>query len=108
MSGGIAYVYNEKGNFDYFCNMGMVELSLVEDLSDIRELKELIIKHLDYTGSARAKEIIDNWEQSLPKFIKVTPYEYMKVLEEEKLEFLKKKIEEVETDAEIRSDEFSI
>jgi len=108
MSGGIAYVYNEYGNFDYFCNMGMVELSLVEDLSDLRELKELILKHLDYTGSMRAKEIIENWDQSLPRFIKVTPYEYMKVLEEEKLEFLRKKIEEVETDAEIRSDEFSI
>lgn len=108
MSGGIAYVYNEKGNFDYFCNMGMVELSLVEDLADLRELKELISKHMDYTGSERAKEILDNWDQHLPRFIKVTPYEYMKVLEEEKLEFLRKKIGEVETDPEIRSDEFSI
>ncbi|KPK85416.1 MAG: glutamate synthase [Bacteroides sp. SM23_62_1] len=108
MSGGIAYVYNEKGNFDYFCNMGMVELSLVEELSDLRELKELISKHMHYTGSTRAKEILDNWDQYLPRFIKVTPYEYMKVLEEEKLEFLKKKIEEVETDPEIRSDEYSI
>jgi glutamate synthase (NADPH/NADH) large chain len=105
MSGGIAYVYNEKGNFDYFCNMGMVELSLVEDLADIKELKELIINHHSFTGSTRAMEILDQWDTSLLKFIKVVPYEYLKVLEEEKLEFIRKKIEQVETDPEIRSGE---
>lgn len=107
MSGGIAYVYNDTGNFDFFCNMGMVELSLVEDLVDIKELKELIINHHSFTGSARAQDILENWEDELLKFIKVFPYEYMKVLEEEKLEFLKKKIEQVETDPEIKSGEFS-
>jgi glutamate synthase (NADPH) large chain len=108
MSGGIAYVFNDNGNFDYFCNMGTVELSLVEDLGDIKELKELVINHHSFTGSTRAQDILEQWEINLLKFIKVVPYEYMKVLEEEKLEFLKKKIEQVETDPEIRSDEFSI
>lgn len=108
MSGGIAYVFNDNGNFDYFCNMGMVELSLVEDLADIKELKELIINHQSFTGSKRAQDILEQWENNLSKFIKVIPYEYMKVIEEEKLEFLKKKIEQVETDPEIRSGEFSI
>ncbi len=108
MSGGIAYVFNDNGNFDYFCNMGMVELSLVEDLADIKELKELVINHHSFTGSTRAQDILEHWESNLIKFIKVVPYEYMKVLEEEKLEFLKKKIKQVETDPEIRSDEFSI
>jgi glutamate synthase (NADPH/NADH) large chain len=107
MSGGIAYVYNDNGNFDYYCNMGMVELSLVEDLAEIKELKELILKHYEYTGSKRAKDILEQWDNHLSRFIKVVPYEYMKVLEEEKLEFLKKKIEQVETDPEIRSGEFS-
>jgi glutamate synthase (NADPH/NADH) large chain len=107
MSGGIAYVYNEKGNFDYFCNMGMVELSLVEDLSDIKELKELIINHHSFTGSTRAMEILEQWDTCLSKFIKVVPYEYLKVLEEEKLEFLRKKIQQVETDPEIRSGGFA-
>ncbi len=107
MSGGIAYVLNDNGNFDYFCNMGMVELSLVEDLADIKELKELIINHHSFTGSTRAQDILEQWETNLLKFIKVVPYEYMKVLEEEKLEFLKQKIKQVETDPEIRSGEFS-
>ncbi len=107
MSGGIAYVLNDNGNFDYFCNMGMVELSLVEDLADIKELKELIINHHSFTGSTRAQDILEQWETNLLKFIKVVPYEYMKVLEEEKLEFLKQKIKQVETDPEIRSGEYS-
>jgi glutamate synthase (NADPH/NADH) large chain len=100
MSGGIAYVLDEEGSFDYYCNMGMVEISLVEDLQDIRELKELISKHLNYTGSQRAKTILDNWEEFLPQFIKIIPYEYKRVLEEEKLEALRKKIQAVETDVE--------
>jgi glutamate synthase (NADPH/NADH) large chain len=108
MSGGIAYVLNDNGNFDYFCNMGMVELSLVEDLADIKELKELIINHHSFTGSTRAQDILEQWETNLLKFIKVVPYEYMKVLEEEKLEFLKQKIKQVETDPEIRSGEYSL
>ncbi len=100
MSGGIAYVLDMDGNFDYYCNMGMVEISLVEDLLDIRELKELIRKHHRYTGSKRAKDILDAWDVHLPKFMKVIPYEYKRVLEEEKLEDLKRKIKEVETDVE--------
>ncbi len=100
MSGGIAYVLDEDGNFDYYCNMGMVEISLVEELQDIRELKELLRRHIRYTGSRRARSILDEWETYLPRFLKVIPYEYKKVLEEEKLEALKKKIEEVETDVE--------
>jgi glutamate synthase (NADPH/NADH) large chain len=108
MSGGIAYVFNDNGNFDYFCNMGMVELSLVEGMADIKELKDLILKHHACTGSKRAKDILEQWEKYLSKFIKVVPYEYMKVLEEEKLEFLKKKIEQVETDPEIRSSDYSL
>jgi glutamate synthase (NADPH/NADH) large chain len=88
--------------------MGMVELSLVEDLGDIKELKELIINHHSFTGSTRAQDILENWESSLNKFIKIIPYEYMKVLEEEKLEVLRKKIELVETDPEIKSGEMLI
>jgi glutamate synthase (NADPH/NADH) large chain len=72
----------------------------VEDLQDIRELRELIQRHHRYTGSQRATEVLDNWEAYLPKFMKVIPYEYKRVLEEEKLEALKRKIEEVETDVE--------
>lgn len=98
MSGGLAYVLNEDNNFDYFCNMEMVELSLIEDLADERELKGLIKRHLEYTGSPRAKEILDNWDSYVDKFIKVLPIEYKRVLDEEKLEQLKKKVAQVEHD----------
>ena len=101
MSGGIAYVFNEKGNFDYYCNMGMVELSLVEELADIEELKQLISAHQNYTGSKKAKMILDDFEKLLPEFIKVIPYDYKKVLQEQKLEEIRKKIANVEIDAEI-------
>jgi glutamate synthase (NADPH/NADH) large chain len=98
MSGGMAYVLNEDNNFDFFCNMEMVELSLVEDSHDERELKSLITRHLEYTGSPRAKQILDKWSDYLPKFLKVLPIEYKRVLDEEKLEALKKKVDQVQHD----------
>jgi glutamate synthase (NADPH/NADH) large chain len=100
MSGGIAYVFNEFGNFDYYCNMGMVELSLVEELSDISELTELIFRHHFFTQSKKAKMILDDPDKYLPMFIKVEPYDYKKVLQEQKLEELRKKIADVEMDVE--------
>jgi glutamate synthase (NADPH/NADH) large chain len=98
MSGGIAYVYNESGDFDYFCNMQMVELTLIEDLADSREVRQLIANHYHYTESPLAKRILDNWDVEVDKFMKVTPIEYKKVLQDEKLEAIKKKIAEVEFD----------
>jgi glutamate synthase (NADPH/NADH) large chain len=101
MSGGVAYVLNEKGNFDYYCNMGMVELSLVDEHSEVKELTGLIGKHYQYTGSRKAKMILDNLDKYLPMFIKVVPYDYKKVLQEQKLEEIRKKIADVEIDLEI-------
>jgi glutamate synthase (NADPH/NADH) large chain len=101
MSGGIAYVFNENGDFDYYCNMGMVELSLVEDHSDINELTELIRFHHQYTDSKKAKMILDDLNKYLPMFIKVIPYDYKKVMQEQKLEEIRKKIADVEVDLEI-------
>lgn len=98
MSGGVAYVYNVDGDFDFFCNMEMVELSLIEDSSDNRELRQLINNHYDYTKSPLAKRILDNWSEEVNRFIKVMPIEYKKVLQEEKMEALKKKIANVEFD----------
>ena len=98
MSGGIAYVLDEKGDFDYFCNMEMVELSLVEDISDVNELKSIISKHHQYTNSRLAKKILENWEEFVVKFKKVVPIEYKKVLEEKKIEELNRKIAVVERD----------
>ena len=101
MSGGIAYVFNEKGDFDYYCNMGMVELSLVEDHSDVNELTDLITRHYQFTGSKKAKMILDDLDKYLSMFIKVIPYDYKKVLQEQKLEEMRKKIADVEMDLEI-------
>jgi glutamate synthase (NADPH/NADH) large chain len=98
MSGGVAYVYNINGDFDYYCNMQMVELSLIEDSYDSKELRNLITRHFEYTNSPRAKFILDNWATEVEKFIKVMPIEYKKVLQDEKLEAIKKKIAEVEFD----------
>jgi glutamate synthase (NADPH/NADH) large chain len=101
MSGGIAYVFNENGDFDYFCNMGMVELSLVEDHGDLYELTELISRHHQFTGSKKAKMILDDTKKYLPMFIKVIPYDYKKVIQEQKLEEIREKIAAVELDLEI-------
>jgi glutamate synthase (NADPH) large chain len=101
MSGGVAYVFNENGDFDYYCNMGMVELSLVEDHGDINELTSLIKDHYHFTGSKKAKMILDDLNTYLPMFIKVVPYDFKKVLQEQKLEEIRKKIADVEIDLEI-------
>ncbi len=98
MSGGVAYVLDESGDFDYFCNMEMVELSLIEDSHDSKELKGLIENHYKYTNSELAKKILDNWKDYVDRFIKVVPIEYKKVLQEEKMEAINKKIAQVERD----------
>jgi glutamate synthase (NADPH/NADH) large chain len=98
MSGGIAYVLNTNGDFDYFCNMEMVELSLIEDKADSDELHALISAHEKHTQSPLAKRILSDWNNYVKCFIKVLPIEYKKVLHEEKMEALKKKLEQVEHD----------
>lgn len=80
MSGGIAYVFDKTGLFDSRCNLEMIDLELVTDPADERELKSLIERHVALTGSARGREILENWEASLPFFIKVFPMEYRRAL----------------------------
>ncbi len=112
MSGGVAYVLDERGDFERHCNMAMVELepidpgdvspfdqasgdtlerfnfvNLFHDMTtdDEARLYRIIKKHRHYTGSERAKAILDNWKTYLPKFVKVMPTEYRKALEAMKL-----------------------
>ncbi len=80
MSGGIAYVYDEESLFDSKCNLSMVDLESVVLDDDIKELKTMIEKHFAHTTSRKARFILDNWENCLPKFVKVFPMEYRKVL----------------------------
>ena len=80
MSGGIAYVLDETGLFDENCNLDMVDLEQVTSRSDEEELREMIEKHLAFTGSQRAAVILEDWSSFLPKFIKVFPMEYRRAL----------------------------
>ncbi len=80
MSGGLAYIYDEHRIFDARCNLDMVDLELVVSSADKAELRGLLEKHLRYTGSLKAKRILDNWEEQLPFFIKVFPMEYRRVM----------------------------
>ena len=98
MSGGVAYVWDPHGTFDYFCNMDMVELSLLEDSTARKELHELIRQHYLYTGSTLARTMLDNWPHYVEEFIQVTPIEYKKVLAEEQMRKLQQKIAEVQRD----------
>ncbi len=98
MSGGVAYVYDKDHTFDYFCNMDMVELSLVEDSVSRKELLELIRQHYLHTGSALAGRILDNFSKYIEDFIQVVPIEYKRVLEEEKMARLHEKIADIQRD----------
>ncbi|MCR4614466.1 MAG: glutamate synthase large subunit [Bacteroidaceae bacterium] len=98
MSGGIAYVYDPDHTFDYFCNMDMVELGLVEDAVGRKELLELIRQHYLHTGSELAGRMLDNWQRYCDDFIQVMPIEYKRVLEAEKLAKLHEKIADIQRD----------
>ncbi|MBT8315187.1 MAG: glutamate synthase large subunit [Maribacter sp.] len=89
MSGGIAYVYDKNKSFEKRCNKEALNLLAVEEDQDIAELRELIENHYNYTMSPLAQRILENWEDSLPHFIKVFPEEYKQALirlEKEKVE----------------------
>ncbi len=96
MSGGLAYVWDKNHNFDYFCNMDMVEISLVEEAAYRKELKELIRKHYLYTGSPLAGRMLDDWNRYVEEFVLVIPIEYKRVLEEEKVRKLQEKIKAIQ------------
>lgn len=98
MSGGVAYVWDKNHNFDYFCNMEMVELSLIENSASRKELHELIRQHYLYTGSQLARTMLDDWNRYVDDFIQVTPIEYKRVLAEEQMRKLQQKIAEVQRD----------
>ena len=82
MSGGIAYVWNPKGEFRKQCNSETFELEGVADSADIDELHALVKKHYLYTDSAVAKRLMDDWDLALSQFVKVMPTDYKRVLAE--------------------------
>ncbi|TFH75371.1 glutamate synthase large subunit [Gammaproteobacteria bacterium LSUCC0112] len=82
MSGGIAYVWDKDKDFKRQCNTETYGLEAVVDHADVQELKTLISNHLRHTGSPVARQILDNWDQTLPQFVKVMPTDYKRVLTE--------------------------
>ncbi|MEE3050082.1 MAG: glutamate synthase-related protein, partial [Pseudomonadota bacterium] len=103
MSGGIAYVLDEEGDFEIRCNLAMVEIEEIakevgdydadQDMAEVmadmtsgdeRRLRFLIERHMKFTGSTRAEEILNNWQAMLPKFVKVMPVDYRRALAEMK------------------------
>jgi len=82
MSGGIAYILDEAGDFaSKRCNKAMVGLEKLEDPAEIEEIRELIERHVQYTGSECGKAVLADWPNTLPKFVKVIPHDYKRVLE---------------------------
>ena len=98
MSGGVAYVWDHQHTFDYFCNMDMVEINLVEDSVSRKELHELIRQHYLYTGSKLARTMLDDWNRYIDDFIQVVPIEYKRVLQEEQMNKLRQKIADMQRD----------
>ena len=96
MSGGVAYVWDPHHHFDYFCNMDMVEINLIEDSVSRKELLELVRQHYLHTGSALAGRMLDDWSHYCEEFVQVVPIEYKRVLEEEKMARLHEKIRQLD------------
>ena len=84
MSGGIAYVLNESGDFERRCNRVMVQLTSVEDGEEAEAIKNMIFRQAEFTGSSRATEVLLQWDEWLPKFVRVIPHDYKRVLEAQK------------------------
>jgi glutamate synthase (ferredoxin) len=81
MSGGVAYILDETGDFASRCNPQMVGLESLEDKEEIDDLYQMIQRHSDYTQSQKAAKVLANWQELLPKFVKVMPKDYKRVLQ---------------------------
>ena len=81
MSGGIAYVFDERGDFtEKRCNRASVDLEPVIEAPDVKIVRDLITRHYEFTNSARARSILDNWSEVSARFIKIFPHEFKRVL----------------------------
>ncbi len=81
MSGGVAYILDEAGDFATRCNMSMVDLEKLEDAEEINDLRQMLQTHVDLTGSAKASKVLAAWDEMVPMFVKVMPRDYKRVLE---------------------------
>ena len=84
MSGGTAFVFDDAGDFPQRCNLEMVEIEPLQEPEDLDLLRDLLIQHAGYTGSAVAARILGDWDWAVTKFVKVMPVDYRRVLNEQK------------------------
>ena len=82
MSGGVAFVLDEAGRFETLCNKEMVGLEAVESEEDVELLRRMVERHLEWTGSERARRVLRDWDELLPKFVKVMPHDLKRVMQE--------------------------
>jgi glutamate synthase (NADPH) large chain len=82
MSGGVAFVLDEVGRFETLCNLDMVGLEAVESEEDIELLHGMVERHMEWSGSERARRVLDEWEEVLPRFVKVMPHDLKRILRE--------------------------
>jgi glutamate synthase (ferredoxin) len=80
MSGGIAYLLCERREYPHRINTEMVGVEKLEDPAEIAEVRVMVERHLAHTGSTRAKQVLDAWEQMVPNFVKVLPRDYKRML----------------------------
>ncbi len=76
MSGGVAYVLDETGDFPANVNLQMVDLEKIEGEAEVADVRRLVERHLEHTSSDRARQVLDGWDAMLPKFVKVIPKDY--------------------------------
>ncbi|NCJ08368.1 glutamate synthase large subunit [Synechococcales cyanobacterium C] len=81
MSGGVAYILDEQGDFATRCNQAMVALESLEDAEEIADLRQMIQRHVDLTGSQKGAQVLATWSERVPQFVKVMPKDYKRVLE---------------------------
>jgi glutamate synthase (ferredoxin) len=80
MSGGVAYVLDEVGDFPIRVNKQMVDSERLEDAEEIAHVRAMIERHLQYTGSTRAKQVLDNWDEMLAKFVRIMPKDFKRAV----------------------------
>jgi glutamate synthase (NADPH/NADH) large chain len=105
MSGGVAYILDVSGDFDFFLNKGMVEKTEFESEDDESFVKSFIEKHVFWTSSSYARAVLDRWEYNRRRFVKITPIEYKRALQEMKLAELDRKLYDVRKKQELEGSE---
>jgi len=95
MSGGVAYIWNKKGDFEQKLNPEMVQLEKL-NIEDENIIRMYVENHLEFTNSALAQEILDNWQSTIPHFVKVMPIDFKRALSEKNITLLQKLEGEVE------------